>query len=37
MAMLLMDETLWARKQLATSLDSYDEYWFVKIVFSFET
>ena len=32
--MELMELTLWARKQLLTSLDSSEEYWLVRMSFS---
>lgn len=35
MAILLIEDTLWAKKQLATSLESYDDAAFVKMILSF--
>lgn len=37
MEILLIELTLWAKKQLLTSLESYEEYWFVSIIFYLET
>lgn len=37
MAILLIEETLWAKKQLAASFESYAEALFVKIIFSLPT
>ena len=37
MAMLLIDETLCAKKQLATNFESSEEYWLVKMILDLST